>query len=301
MRTFLRVLKNSWKNFYRNLWLSLATLGMMLMAMLLLGSLILFNASIEVFVKGLEEKVDVSIYFAADAEEDDILGVMRDLEQKPEIAEVRYISRNEALDIFQNRHSDNTVLIDSLKELEENPLQASLNIKVHESEQFAGVVSYLESSAAAPLIDDINFRENEKVITRISSIAANVSRVGWVTTGLLALFVFFVTYNTIRLAIYTSKDEIYIMKLVGASNWFVRGPFIISGTLYGVVAAAFTLGALLGGTWLLGEKISIVFGEINLFDYLMANILLISAELFAAGIILGGLSSYFAARRYLKV
>lgn len=301
MRTFSRVLKNSWKNFYRNLWLSLATLGMMLMAMLLLGGLILFNVSIEVFVKGLEEKVDVSIYFVSDAEEGDILGVMRDLEQKPEVATVRYISRNEALDIFQDRHSDNAVLIDSLKELEDNPLQASLNIKVHESEQFAGVVSYLEGSAAASLIDDINFSENEKVITRISSIAANVSRIGWITTGLLALFVFFVTYNTIRLAIYTSKDEIYIMKLVGASNWFVRGPFIISGVLYGVLAAAFTIGALLGGTWLLGEKISVVFGEINLFDYLIANILFISAELFAVGIILGGGSSYFAARRYLKV
>jgi cell division transport system permease protein len=297
----IRIAKNSWRNFYRNLWLSLATLGMMVLALTVIGGLVLFNASLGEFVGGLQDKVDVSVYFAEDTDEREILAVAEELKARPDIKEVRYISRNEALDIFYERHVDSPILLESLNELDGNPLQASINIKVHNPEDFAPVVTTLEGSDAAALIDSINFRENEKVIERINEISANVSRTGVLFTILLGIFVFVVTYNTIRLAIYTARDEIHIMKLVGASNWFVRGPFILTGALYGVVATMVTLAILFVTTWLLGTQVSVVFAEINLFGYLAANVLLVGGVLLSSGMSLGAVSSYFATRRYLDV
>lgn len=301
MVVFARIIKNSWKSFYRNLWLSLATLGIMVLALTLIGGLILFNASINIFVVALQDKVDVSIYFNQDTAEEDILQVMANLEDREEVKEVRYISRNEALDIFRDRHQDNAILLESLDELDDNPLQASLNIKVYKSEQFEPVVRSLESSASASIIENINFYQNEKIISRISSISSNISRAGIVFTIFMGLFVFLVTFNTMRMAIYTARDEIRVMKLVGASNWFVRGPFIITGAMYGISAALFTLLFLLVGTWFLGSQVSVIFAEINLFGYLVSNLAMASFVLFSAGIMLGTVSSYVAVHRYLNV
>lgn len=273
----------------------------MIVALTVIGGLILFNASADVFVSGLQDKVDVSVYFNRDVAESDILGVKEDLESMDEVRDVNYTSREEALKIFQERHQNNEVIITALGELDDNPLQASLNIKVYDTRQFESIVTGLEGSLAAPLIDDINFRENEKVINRINSIASTVSTAGLAFTVILSAFVFLVTFNTVRLAIYTARDEIHVMKLVGASNWFVRGPFIITGAMYGIVAAFLTLAFLLFGTWILGTQVSVVFAEINLFGYLLSNFLVVSLTLLSIGVGFGALSSYFAVRRYLKV
>ncbi|OGZ62130.1 MAG: hypothetical protein A3F94_03115, partial [Candidatus Spechtbacteria bacterium RIFCSPLOWO2_12_FULL_38_22] len=231
MTNLIRILKNSWKNFSRNIWLSVATLFMMFAALSTIGGLTLFNASLDAFVSGLKDKVDVSVYFAQEAAENEILSVKSTLENREDIKTIRYISQNEAYDIFTSRHADNSVLLESLQELDQNPLQASLNIRVYNPDQFEDVVTFLENSSASSIIDTINFRENQKVIESISMIATNVNKAGFLFTLILAGLVIFVTFNTIRLAIYTSRDEVHIMKLVGASNWFARAPFVITGAM----------------------------------------------------------------------
>ena len=163
MLNLARILTNAWKNFSRNIWLSVATLFMMFTALATIGGLTLFNASLDVFVAGLKDKVDVSVYFNDVAEEGDIIAVKSVLERREDIKTVRYISKNEALDIFTERHSNNEILLESLGELDDNPLQASLNIRVNNPEQFEGVVVFLENSSAASIIDTINFRENQKL------------------------------------------------------------------------------------------------------------------------------------------
>jgi cell division transport system permease protein len=300
MLNLKRILGNSWKNFSRNIWLSVATLFVMLIALSVIGSLVLFNASLDVFVAGLKDKVDVSVYFAEEAQEGDILEVKSTLEQTDEVRFVRYISKNEALDIFSDRHADNEIILASLEELGENPLQASLNIKVHEPEQFESVVNFLENSVSAGLIDSIDFRENQRVIDSISSISADVTRAGIVLTIILAALVLFVTFNTIRLAIYTARDEVYIMKLVGASNWFVRGPFVLTGALFSVLAGLIVIGAFFGGTWLLSSQVSLIFADIDLYRYLIEHWLSFTTIVLGSGLVLGSVSSWLAVKRYLK-
>ncbi|MDX1608391.1 MAG: FtsX-like permease family protein, partial [Candidatus Spechtbacterales bacterium] len=199
------------------------------------------------------------------------------------------------------KHSANEVLIQSLDELDNNPLQASINIKVHDPDQFAAIVESLEASAASEFIDDINFRENEKVINSISQISDNMNRAGLIFTIVLTALVIFVTFNTIRLAIFTARDEIHIMKLVGGSNWFVRTPFVITGALYGLLSGLIVLGAYFGGTKFMNSRLSLIFADIDLYGYLIANTWTFVALIVGAGVALGMISSWMAVRRYLKV
>lgn len=301
MTNLVRILKNSWKNFSRNIWLSVAALFMMVTALSVVGGLLLFDASLNVFVAGLQDKVDVSVYFKQDTNESNILQVMGQLKDRQDIKSVRYISQNEALSIFTARHADNDILLESLEEIDTNPLQASLNIRVFQTEQFESVVVFLEASSASEFIDDINFRENEKVINSISNISRSIRRTGVIFMIILITLVVFVTLNTIRIAIYTAKEEIYIMKLVGGSNWFVRTPFILTGALYGIISSLFVLVFYFLGTRFLRSKLSLIFADIDLYAYLTENALNFSLTILVAGVSLGMVSSWLAVRRYLKV
>jgi len=301
MTNLIRILKNSWKNFSRNIWLSVATLFMMFAALSTIGGLTLFNASLDAFVSGLKDKVDVSVYFAQEAAENEILSVKSTLENREDIKTVRYISENEAYDIFTSRHADNNVLLESLQELDQNPLQASLNIRVHNPDQFEDVVIFLENSSASSIIDTINFRENQKVIESISMIATNVNKAGFLFTLILAGLVIFVTFNTIRLAIYTSRDEVHIMKLVGASNWFARAPFVITGAIYGFLSGLVVILFTFLGTWLLHSQVSLIFADINFYGYFIQNFWSFTFIILFSGIGMGAVSSYLAVRRYLRV
>lgn len=300
MENLVRILKTSWKSFSRNIWLSVATLFMMFTALMTIGGLILFNASLDTFVTGLKDKVDVSIYFVQDATEAEILNVERALENREEIKTVRYISKEEAYEIFTSRHSDNDILIASLQELDDNPLQASLNIRVYDPSQFVDIVTFLEGSSANSIIDSMNFRENQKVIESITSIAKDINRIGLLFTIVLVGLVAFVTFNTIRLAIYTARDEVHIMKLVGASNWFTRAPFVITGAMYGFISAFFVILLTYAGTWMLHSQISLIFADIDFYGYFVQNFWSFSFIIIFSGLGLGSVSSYFAVRRYLK-
>lgn len=301
MINFIRILRNSWKNFSRNIWLSVAAIFMMITALFVVGGLLLFDASLNVFVAGLQDKVDVSIYFKQGTNETNILQVMDQLKDREDIKSVRYISQNEALGIFTERHADNDILLESLQEIDTNPLQASLNIRVFQTEQFKSVVGFLEASAAAPFIDSINFQENEKVINSISNISRSIRRTGVIFMILLVTLVIFVTLNTIRIAIYTAKEEIYIMKLVGGSNWFVRTPFVLTGAIYGIISGLFVVTFYFLGTRFLRSKLSLIFADIDLYAYLTENAFNFSLTILAAGVSLGMVSSWLAVRRYLKV
>lgn len=301
MINLVRVLKNSWKNFSRNLWLSIATMFMMFVALAVVGSLMLFDETLSKFVAGLEDKVDVSIYFVQDAEEEDIVEVKEMLENRSDIKSVAYVSKDDALEVFTSKHGGNDVLLKSLDELENNPLQASINIKVHETEQFQTIVEFLENSESSEYIDSINFQENEKVIQTITQISASVTKTGLLFTIILAGLVILVTYNTIRLAIYTSREEIHIMKLVGASNWFARTPFVVTGALYGLVSSAFVLAFFFAGSYFLDSQINLIFTDIDFWGYLSQNYTYFSLIILSTGVGIGTTSSWLAAKRYLKV
>jgi len=301
LTTLVRVIKSGWANFWRNKWLSSAAISMVSLAIFGITSLILVNVLINSLIDDLEDKIDVSVYFKLDTSEEEILLVRNDLVKLTEIKGVEYISTEEALNRFKERHKDNEVLMQSLEELNTNPLEASLNIKANETSQYDTIASFFNQGNYQEIIDKINYLENKAVITRLASITKTIRQVGFIILLILAILAVLVSYNTIRLTIYSSSKEIKIMKLVGASNWFTRGPFVIEGALYGVIAAIIAILVMYPLLWYLSPKITTYLPGTDLFYFLQVNLIVLLFFQILIGLVIGVVSSLVAIRRYLEV
>jgi len=299
--TFKRIIKSGLKSFRRNGWLSAATISVMVLTLIVITTLLMVNLVASVVLENLQEKIDISVYFKAEALEEDILIVKSQLEKLAEVERVDYISRDDALLKFRERHQDNPYLIQSLQELGENPLEASLNIKADDPSQYEGISEFLGGISYSTIIDKVDYRQNKEVIDRLSNIIINVKLVGLSLSGLLVLIVILVTFSAIRLAIYSAREEIRVMRLVGANNWFIRGPFIVEGVLYGIISSLITLAVLYPIFWLLSPKLSGFLAINDFFVYFKANFWAFLVLLLGLGVILGIVSSFLAIRKYLKV
>ncbi len=288
-------------NFRRNGWLSTATVLIMTVTLLAWTSIFLLNVVLTSVLNILEEKVDISVYFNLDAKEPDILALKSKLENLEEVKNVEYVSTSEALEIFKKRHSDDEILIKSIQELSDNPLEASLNVLAKDASNYGTVASFLGQNQFESIVSKVNYAENKFVIERLSNIISVLRRSGLAAGLVLALIAFLVAFNTVRLAIYSSREEITIMKLVGASNWFVRGPFIVEGVFHGLASSAFAFMVIIPGVAVLGPKLFNFLPEINLVNYLGDNFWQFLFFQTLGGIILGVFSSWFAIRKYLKV
>lgn len=295
-----RTVKQGIVNFWRNGWVSLATVLVMVLALFVLGTLFFSNVLLTSALSRLEEKVDVSVYFKTSAPEEDILAVKSSLGKMAEVKSVEYVSREDALRAFQERHAENALLTQALEELGENPLGASLNIKARDPRQYEAISRFLEADSFKAIVDKINFRQNQNVIEKLTAILKASRALGLGITLALSAIAILVAFNTIRLAIYTSRDEISIMRLVGASNAYIRGPFMAEGVLHGLIAAVVTMLAFWPLSRWLGPKADRFFGGPDLYDYYLSNFLVVFFLLAVAGVVLGVISSLIATRRYLK-
>jgi len=296
-----RIFATGWTNFKRNSYLSFSAVGVMSIALILLVSLIGINLLSDKTIASLQEKVDVSVYFKLDANEEQIGALRSETESLAEVKSVEYISREQALEMFKERHKDDLLIQESLGELEDNPLQASLNVKAMEASQFSNIVKSIEGSKFSGTIDSINFFENEDVISRIQAFATNIRNWGVLIMLTLGLIAVLVTFNTIRLTIYNQRKEIEIMKLVGASNWQIRAPYIAEGTFYGLFAALISLAIIYPVLYTISDKIEAFTTSTNLFDYFVRYSYQIIPLVVIVGIALGVTSSFFAIRKHLKV
>lgn len=279
----------------------IANIFIMAMAISVITSLFLFRDISQFVIQGLQEKVDVSVYFKYEVAEEDAIRVKEAVSSIPEVKEVNYVSKQEAFERFTEKHGNNPVLMESLTEIGANPFLASLGIKAFQAYQYEAVVSFLESPQYDYLIEKIDYHERKPVIESIYSLTSNFNKAGIAFSLVFILIAVLVAFNAVRLSIYNSREEIKIQKLVGASNWFVRGPFLAQGAICGFFAAilCFLLFTLL--TWGLDSKAELLFPGLGLFSFFTASIWMILLIQLASGIVLGVLSSLIAVRRYLKV
>ena len=296
-----RIFHAGWTNFQRNSYLSLGTTGVMVLVLLLFSALVALNFLSLKIVTSLQEKVDVTAYFKAEATEEEIIKVKSDLSKRPEVKDIEYISRDQALEEFKSRHAGDILIQDSLAELDENPLQPFLNIKAVNPSQYAEIVTFIEGNKFRTLIDKINFYENEQVIDRVERISQGIQGWGMLLTAAMALVAILVTFNTVRLTIYNQRQEIEIMRLVGGSDWHIRAPYLVEGGLYGVFAAAITLIIFYPIIYLVSSKVEMLIPKASLTGYFAANAFQYVGLVLFVGIILGVVSSAVAIRRFLKI
>ena len=299
--TLKRVVTYAWLSFRRNGWLSTATILVMALTLFVIGGLLLMSVVANTILDDLENKIDISVTFKKGTAESTILAVRRELEAFAAVREVTYVSPEEALAAFKERHKGDPTVLASLEELgEENPLPATLAIKAEDPQRLSEVAEFLERKDY-PAIEKINYFENRKVIERLTAVVRGVRGVGAVAVLILGFVAVLVAFNTVRLAIYTAREEIQIMKLVGATNWYIRGPFIIEGILHGGIAAIVTSLAFLPLIGFASSKLLLFLPGINLQRYFTENFLQFFLILLAIGIVLGVGSSLLAIRRYLKI
>ena len=301
-----RVVTGGAKNFFRSGAVSFATVLIMTVTLTIIGSLIFLSAILTNTLATLEEKVDVNVYFITDAAEADILTIQDRLEALPEVASVEYTSREQRLAEFRARNENDQLTLQALDELGTNPLGAALAIKATDPSAYGGIVEFLSddpslSPADGPIIDSINYFQNKAVIDRLTGAIDATEKAGLVIVILFALASTIIALATVRLAIYTARDEIAVMRLVGASNAYIRGPFIVAGMLSGLLAALVALVIFYPVTWYAGSTLSTWLGGFNLFTYYLANFGMIFAILAGTGVLVGVLASWLAVRRYLRV
>jgi len=299
--SFKRVLKTGYKIFFRNIALNTATVFVMTMVVLLITFIFLFNISSNILISSIEEKVDISVYLREDVLDEDALELKSVLVKIPEVKEVEYISREEALEKFIERHKDDPILMESLTEVGKNPFLDSLSISAWQASQYGQVTTFLEGDSFRGLIEKIDYYKRKPVIERIFSITSGINR-GAILFGIaLALVSFLIAFNTIKIAINNASEEVSIMRLVGASNWFIRGPFLVQGIISGTIAVLITLLLTFIITLGLNGKVQVLAPEISLFGLFLSNIFVILLIQIAVGIGLGVISSLSAVRKCLKV
>tara|TARA_Y100000310_G_scaffold286762_1_gene311201 strand:- start:1300 stop:2244 length:945 start_codon:yes stop_codon:yes gene_type:complete len=313
LTTTKRIVKSGFINFWRNGVVSLASILVFTVTLFIVATLIMGNAVLDSTLEQLRDKVDVTVYFTIDAPEDDILSLRDRVSALQEVKSAEYLSREEVLALFLEEHADDAATLRGLDELDgENPLGAELNIKARDPEQYTNIVRFVEDSSAISqatglsIIGKVNFTDNKTAIDRFIHLSNVAEQVGWYISILAIIIAILVVFNTIRLAIYTSREEISVMRLVGANNSYIRGPFIIEGVMYGITGALFSLAILYPLTRYIsvngnGNKFGADYFGINLFEYYITNFPFIFSILIVAGVILGIVSSALAVRRYLKI
>ncbi len=270
------------------------------MVITLVTSLFLLKKTTDFLIIKVQEKIDVSVYFKEEAPENDILALRDEIKKIPEVKNVEYISKEEALEIFTQKHEGEKELLESLAEAG-NPFLAHLNIVAFEASQYEAISNFLNQDSLQNIIQEVDYYQRKSIINNIYSITSNINKAGIILGLILGLIAALVAFNTIRLAIYSLREEISIMRLVGASNWFIRGPFVIQGIVCGVIAALITLLLTFALCYFFSPKIMTLTPDLNIFSYFTGNFWTIVLIQLATGIGIGVFSSLIAMRRYLQV
>ncbi len=298
-----RILKLGFVNFWRNGLVSVASVFAMTITLFAIGSIYLGTNFLNSALSEVKNKVDISIAFKLDAPEDQIVALQKDLTLLPEVKEVVYSSKDQELTAFRARHQDNAVLIGSLDEVG-NPFGARLNIRAVDPTQYEKIARFIgtkndPSTGGGNIIDQVSYKKD--VVDKMADLINTSQRVGWAVALVLALLSIFAVFNTISLAIYTSREEISVMRLVGAGNPYVKGPFMIEGVIAGVIASLLALILLYPSVLWVRDTTVGVYGGINLVSFYFSNFGIILVLLLGSGILLGLLASYWAVRRYAKI
>ena len=304
MTTFLRIWRAGFKNIFRNAWLSTAATSIMVVTILIMT----FFAFSSIFVRSqltqVRSKIDLSIFLSDDATKDQIQNLQSKIGGIENVTAVNYVSKTDALERLKNSSTEGEKLAKSAQEIG-NPLPASFEVKLVNIDQISSSNGNIKSLEEATIITDTSLdnRDDNRqgVVENVISISNSVSRIGAILSILFLIIALMIIFNTIRMAIFTRREEVEIMKLVGATKWFIRGPFLVEGTLYGIFGAILSLAILIPFTRAVSPFLTDKLGAGSTLDYFASHFLAVSGSMFAIGILIGIISSWLALIRYLKI
>ncbi|MDP6704508.1 MAG: ABC transporter permease, partial [archaeon] len=266
-----RITRSGWEMFIRDRSSSGAALVIMTVVISVATFLFVANGFTSFLVATLEESVDISAYLKDSAPEERVTNLQEELLTFPEVREVQYISKEDALEKFEDTHKNDDLIVNSLAAVGTNPLLASLNIKAESAEQYSIIARFLERDALSALVSEVDYHDRAPVIARLGSLVKGI-QFGMIAvmTGLM-LTTILVAFNTIRLTIYQSRNEVEVMKLVGAENWYVRGPFIVQGIIVGIAGSVISMLLFVPLTYVVSVPVESLLPGFNPFNYFVSN------------------------------
>jgi len=300
--SFLRVIKFSLQDLARNIWLSVITVIIIVLALLSVNLLLIVKVLGSAAVDAVKEKVDISLYLKSDAEESRILALKSQISGLDSVKEVTYTSKQAAIESFREKHKNDQQILAALLELGTNPLSPSLVIKPKDINNYEDLIAGL-NKIDSQIIESKNFDDHKAMLAKINNLTDKASAAGLAISFLFVLITILVVYNTVRVAIYTHKREIGIMKLVGASTWFIRAPYLISGVVYGLIGVAAIIVILYPFLSFLQPYLAVFFSgfNVNILEYYNNNFFTIFGLEFLAVTLVNFLASLIAVGKYSKV
>lgn len=303
--TLLRAFRFATQSLWRNVWLSLVTIFILVLTLFLVSTLTVTQVVADQTLAAVQDRVDVSLFFTPDVSLPDVVALQQSLQERSDVSRVDYVSSDDALAKFKERNKGNDKLLATLAALGENPLGPTLVVRAKDLSDYPQILQAVNASSIKDKIQDKDedFATTKIVIERLNSISHNVRQFGLWLSILLAVITLMVVFNTIRVMIYSQREEIGIMKLVGASNMFVRAPFMIEAILYGVVATAVTSAIFFPLLDLIAPTLNQFFSgyDLNVASYFQAHTLGLIGVQLAVAVGLSTVSSGIAVGRYLKV
>ena len=305
MITLLRIFKFALQGFFRNFWLSLVTITMMLMAVVSVTLLMAMDYIRETTIQSVENQIDILVDIKPASSREQVENFVLEIDDLEEVAEIAIISPEQNKEIFLQNNTDERIKkVLNIYEEDENPFSYSLAIKAYKLSQYANIIDFVNQEKYTSLVESSDVDTHEEIIGKINSIADFLNKYSWYITGIFLLISVVVIFNTIRISIYSRRDEIIIMKLVGAGNAFVRLPFVLESTFYAlaavlvVIALAYPLINFIQPSlngYFQGSQV------IDLSGYFRDNFVSIFVYQFFVLAFLNVVSTIVAVRRYLQV
>ena len=305
MITLTRIIKTGLVNFVRNAWLAIAAMAVMVVTLTIVLFSLITNATFANTIAQITNKIDISVYLndsVTPAERNKLVGDLKDL---PNVKGVTYLSKEDALENYKEQNAGNEQLLSAISSTD-NPLPATIQIQPRDLNKIQDIKDYLSKDEIAKLqSDEPSYSGDRKAAIDKITHATNILR----QVGIFAVLVFtiisvLIIFNTIQMAIFNRRDELTIMRLLGASTWYIRGPFVVENIVYGIFSAIVSI-AIIKVLFIVASS-ALQASSLGLLDinyastYFNAHIWVLLTIQLAAGILIGAASSVVATRRYLK-
>lgn len=303
--TFLRIIKTGIQNFVRNAWLSIAAMAVMVITLGIILFSVVSSATFNHTITQITDRIDISVYLKDEVTEDRREELISELGALENVRSVEFVSKEKALEDYRKANENDIELLLAISATD-NPLPASLRIKPNDVNRIEEIREFVERPEIKELqSDETSYSSDRKeAIDKITGATRFLQQVGLAGVIIFSVVSMLIIFNTIQMAIFNRRDELQIMRLLGASTWYIRGPFIVETIVYGIISAvlAVSLGASLFSIASTAFEASTV-GLLDVsyaYDYFNNNFVIIFTLLLLAGILIGAVSSYIATRRYLK-
>ncbi len=302
MLSLFRIIKFSFQDIARNIWLTIVTITILLLALFTINMLLTVRVISDNAVAAIKEKINISLYINAETPESEIMALKAKISDSSRVKNIVYISKQSALEAFREKYKNNQAVLAALKELGRNPLSPSLTIVPNNFDESGMLINELKM-LESPIIESRDFSDNTLILSKINSITKRVNEVALFIIMIFILTSLLVVYNAIRVAIYTHRQEIEIMRLVGASNFFVFMPYVVSAFVYALLSVLIVISVFYPFLSLLQPYLEVFFMgyNVDILLYFVDNFVYIFGAQFLVVLAINVVASLFAVRKYARI